>query len=494
MVAAGRLAGSAAWSVGGKLFQFAVGLAALTLIARWVGPETYGVFALSWVVVGLVDLVVSAAPSDTLVQRRVLRAGHCNATFAGALAVACGAWGLIAWFAVPIASWLGGGAALAAILPLRAATLPLNAAASVPAALLMREQRFKALAGAEAVAGVLAGVVGVSAALAGAGIWSLVAMELVRQTASTAMLFGLARWRPGLSASRADAAELLGFNASTWGALGLNFADAQLPRILIATGLGTEALGFYALAMRLYEQVGAVLMVPAYQVLMPGVARLQADRDAARRLAAAVMRTAAVVASPLYLGLAAVAGLLVPLVFGERWSDAVPAVQLLMLVGVRSAMSTVQVAVVRGMGRADWHLAAAALGLALTTVLAFGAIAHGLLAVTAAMVVKAFLMWLPYAWFVDRLTGLAPARQASAAAGPALAAVGMAVLTVGFAAWVGQAWPAAASLAAAVVVGAGAYAALLRLFAPSAWAFARAALGTLVRRDLKALRALFAGG
>ncbi|RPH65680.1 MAG: hypothetical protein EHM83_05820 [Burkholderiales bacterium] len=494
MVTAGRLAGGAAWSVAGKLFQLAVGLAALTLIARWVGPEAYGVFALSWVVVGLADLVVSAAPSDTLVQRRELRDGHCNATFAGALATAFAAWALIAAGADTVAGWLGGGAVLAAILPLRAATLPLSAAAAVPTALLMREQRFKAIAGAGAAAGVLSSLVGIGAALAGAGIWSLVAMELVRQLATTVLVLRLARWRPGLRARRADAADLLAFNASTWGALGLNYADGQLPRILIASSLGTEALGLYALAHRLFDQVGAVLMVPAYQVLMPGVSRVQADRDAARRLAVSMMRAAAVVASPLFLGLAAVAGLLVPLVFGEAWAGAVPVVQLLMLLGIRSSMSMVQMAVVRGMGRPHWHLAGAALGLALTVALTTAALDYGLLAVTAAMVVRSFLMWVPYAWFVRRLTGLTAAQQAGATAGPTLAALAMAAITSAFVAWVGQSLPAAAALAAAVVVGATTYVAALPLFAPSAAAFVMSALGTLARRDLKALRALFAGG
>lgn len=494
MVTTGRLADGAAWSAAGRLLQFVVGLAALTLIARWVGPEAYGVFALSWVVVGLVEIVVSAGPTDTLAQRAELRPGHRNVTFAGTLALALAAWACLAAGADTVSGWLGGGATLAAILPLRAATLPLNAIATVPTAMLMREQRFKAVAGANAVAGVVSSLAGIGAALAGAGIWSLVAMELVRQSATTVMMLRLARWRPGLRATRADATDLLAFNASTWGALGLNYADGQLPRVLIASALGAEALGLYALAQRVYHQVSAVLMVPAYQVLMPGMSRVQGDRDAARRLTASIMRATAVVASPLFLGLAAVAGLLVPMLFGEQWAGAVPVVQLLMLLGIRASMSTVQMAVVRGMGRPHWHLAGAALGLALTAVLTTVAIDYGLLAVTAAMVARSFLMWFPYAWFVRLLTDLSAAQQARATAGPTLAAFVMAALTYGFVVWLGHSVHVVASLLAAVVLGAGIYLAVLPLFAPDAAEFVRAALGSLVRRDLKALRALFAGG
>jgi len=489
----GSLAKGATWSAAGRLFELAVGLAAVPLVARWVGPAAYGVFSLSYVVVGLVEIVVSDGPGDALAQRRELRGGHCNATLVGALAVALLGWAAIATGAADIARWLGGGDALAEILPLRAAALPLAALAVVPGALLIRAQRLKALAGAGAVAGVLAGIVGIGAAWSGAGLWSLVAMELTRQMVLTVLVLWLARWRPGVRASRRDASDLFGYNASTWGALGLGYANGQVPRLLIASTLGTEALGLYALAERVYEQVFSLLMGPMYQVLMPAIARVQSDREAVQRLAAAMMRVAASIASPLYLGLAAVAGLLVPMVFGDAWLAAVPVIQLMLLLGLRSSMWTVQMSVVRGMGRADWHLGAAALSLTLTVVLVNAALGYGLLAVTAAIVLRSVIMWVPYAWFVHRLTGLTASQQSRAVAGPGLAALAMAAITAGYVAWLGTSIPAAAALAAAVLLGATAYYALLPLFAPDAAAFVRSAIGVLARRDLDALRKLFDG-
>jgi len=340
----------------------------------------------------------------------------------------------------------------------------------------------------------LASLVGIGAAWWGAGLWSLVAMELMRHLVRAALVLPLARWRPGVRASRREAADLLGYNASTWGALGLGYANTQVPRLLIASALGTEALGLYALAERVYDRVFSLLMAPMYQVLMPGIARVQGNREAARQLAASIMRVAASIASPLYLGLAAVAGPLVPLVFGQEWAAAVPIVQLMMFLGLRSSMTIVQMSVVRGMGRADWHLGAAALGLALTLVLVNAALGYGLLAVTAAILARSVLMWLPYAWFVRELTGLTPGQQSRAVAGPSFAALAMAAITAGYVAWVGTLIPAAAALAAAVLLSVTAYYVLLPFFAPDAAAFVRSAIGMLVRRDIDSLRRLFAGG
>ncbi|MCO5101793.1 MAG: oligosaccharide flippase family protein [Burkholderiaceae bacterium] len=493
MTTTGRLAGNAAWNISGKLFQFVVSLVALAIIARWVGPHAYGVFALSWVVVGLVEIVVGAAPNDTLVQRRSLAPEHCNATFWIGIGVAVLAFIAIVALAAPIADVLGGARELAAILPLRAAVLPLMAGAAVPLALLMRAGRFKRIAAIEAAGGLSGSIVGIVAALAGAGIWSLVAMELARQAMSTALALRAARWTPSLRMTRAHATDLLAFNAATWAAWGLSYADSQWPRVLIGVALGPQALGFFALAQRLEGQLGNVLMIPAYQVAMTSVARAQGDRDAVRRLADSMLRAVAVVANPLYFGILAIAPLLVPAVFGNEWLAAVAAVQILILLGVRGSMSMVQMAVIRGMGRPGWQVASTAVGLAVNVALTVLAVPHGLLAVCAAVVARSFLLWPLSAWFVRRLVGLTPRQQAAAAAGPLFAALSMAACSFALVHWLGASLPAPAALALVIPLGALVYVVALPVFAPSAGRFVHRAILSILRRDRDALRALFEG-
>ncbi|MEZ5726713.1 MAG: oligosaccharide flippase family protein [Burkholderiaceae bacterium] len=196
MTALTHLAHGAAWSVGGKLVRIATTMVALVLVARLVGPHAYGVFALSWVVVGLLESIVTTAAVDTLVQRQALRAGHCNATFATSLALGASGWLGITVGAGVIAGWLDGGALLEWILPARAATLPISALAVVPQALLTRESRFGRLAGVESGASLAASFAGIGLALLGAGIWSLVAMELIRTIMVAGLAIAASGWRP----------------------------------------------------------------------------------------------------------------------------------------------------------------------------------------------------------------------------------------------------------------------------------------------------------
>lgn len=485
----GHLVSGAAWSVAGRVLQFFLSLVALAVVARLVGPQVFGVYALAWLVIGLFDMVVNAAPMDTLVQRKRARPGHFDATFWSSLAIACTCWLSIALGAETLSGWLGGGELLATILCVRAGVLPLLACAAAPMARLARAARFKTIALVETQASIASSLVGIGLAWADAGVWSLVAMELVRAAGVAAGLWIMARWRPGLRMRRRDFTDLVAFNTSTWAAWGMGYLDGQLPRLLIGAALGPQAVGCYALGHRLYEQLSGMLMSPAYQVVQAGVARVQRDAAKARELAEGALRMSAVIACPLYLLLAALAPVLVPAVFGAAWDDAVPVVQILMLTGIRAASSTLQSAVVRSMGKPHWDLVAAFATASFTGVGVYLAAPHGLVPATLAVLLSGLLVWPLDAWFVRRLTGLGLRRQAGAGRGALWAAIAMAAAVQAIAPAVQEqvpAWLAAAVLAAAGLL---VYGAALRLTMPeTAQAIVR--LGkALARRDRQAVRA-----
>lgn len=489
----GRLFSAAAWNITGKLVQFGLSLAALSVIARFVGPQAYGVFSLTWIVIGLLDIVVTSAPIDTLVQRREVSQGHLNASFRASMGAALLGWGGLAICAGLLESWLNGGEQFVELLAVRAASLPLSALGVVPAALLMRQSRFKAIAACESVAGVAASITGLSLAIAGAGVWSLVAMELMRGAVYVGMLIRLSRWRPRWAARRSDFTDLLGFNASTWGSWGLSYIEEQMPRAMIGATLGAHALGCYALADRLLAQLFSVLMVPAYQVVSAGVARSQHDLDSVRRMLSGTLQLSALVCCPLYLGLSALAPTLVPWVFGQAWVEAIVVVQILMLLGIRSSMQMIQLAAIRGLGKPHWHMAVNFLALLLTIACISLALPWGLAGVAAALVVKSVLLAPVHALLVRRLVGLSQFEQFGSLLGSLLGALPMAA-----GAWMLNSWLASSlgtpiALSIAVLAGIGMYWLFLRLLAPRIAALATHLVRALIRRDLSELRDMLAG-
>ena len=489
----GHLASGAAWSTAGKAIQLGSSLLALAVIARLVGPHVYGVFALGWLVVGLFEVLVSSAPTDTLIQRDRVSPGHLNATFWAALLMSLLIAGGV-WAGADLADhWLEGGALLAAILPARAAVLPLQALAVAPTALLLRDSRFKAVAGAETVASIVSNLAGVALALAGTGIWSLVGMELVRAFVLCVALYAITRWRPGVAMRPSHLGDLLAFNASTWGSWGLGYLSSQLPRFVLAATLGAQAVGFYALAQRLFDQVKNIVMIPAYQVVQAGVARAQNDRDTARRLADGTLRVTGVVACPLFLGIAALAPVLVPAVFGDSWNEAVPVVQIIMLLGVLSSMSVVQAAVIRGMGKPHWEIFYELAVLAATAVFLVLSMPWGLNAAAAAVVLGSLVTAPVNARFVRELTGLPVRVQLGAVFNAGLASLLMAAGVWGVSRLLAPSLPAPVLLPLLVAFGAFLYWALLKWSMPAAARVIQDVAVAIARRDMGAVRSSLGG-
>jgi O-antigen/teichoic acid export membrane protein len=82
------------------------------------------------------------------------------------------------------------------------------------------------------------------------------------------------------------------------------------------------------------------LIAPLNRVIFPGYARMAGDRDRLRRGFVKTISIIALVALPAAVGIAAIAELLVPVLLGRQWSDAIPVVQVLALYGAVTALET----------------------------------------------------------------------------------------------------------------------------------------------------------
>jgi PST family polysaccharide transporter len=464
-LAPGALGRGAALAAAARLIQVVLGFAMLAVVGRLVGAEAYGLFTLALLLVSVGDIVVGGGLTDSLVQREAVEPGHEDASFWAlmgcglllAMGVAAGAAPLAALFAAP---------SLAALVPAVAPLLLLSALAAVPLARLQRGLRVGLVAGIETAAAIAGTLATIAMALLRFGVWSLVAGELVRGVVRAALLVALAGYRPGRAGRLSHLGDLLAFNASTLGLRALGVADRMLPRALIGALLGTQALGFFAVASRLYEQLHGVLVQPLTALALPVAARLQASPEALRALLRQAVRLSAALAFPAYLGLAAIAPLLVPLIMGPGWGPAVPVVQVMLLLGVRAAMNALNSGVLRGLGRPGLHLSTMAIGVGLTAVLVPLAAPFGLVAVTVAVALRRLLTWPITARQVERLTGFRVAEQLGLAAPSLLAAVLMAAAVLLLPRAFAVPPSAPELLLLSVLLGSALYAGLLALLAP----------------------------
>ena len=112
----------------------------------------------------------------------------------------------------------------------------------------------------------------------------------------------------------------------------LGSIDVIAARALMGHQLSAIALGYYGFAL---EILGSrrLLVMPLIRVALPAIADLRSEPERRRAALMNGIQFLALIAFPGPIGLAILAPDLVPLLVGQRWVPAVPAVQIAMFLG-----------------------------------------------------------------------------------------------------------------------------------------------------------------
>ncbi|MBW4709179.1 oligosaccharide flippase family protein [Roseobacter sp. YSTF-M11] len=319
------------WGVSKTLVNQGVRIAVFIVLARLLGPADFGLVALALTLTILADfLIVEGGWTQALVRRDTVAQTHYDSVFwlvlsvsvlvAGGMAI--GARYHAALFDTPqiaqLALWL-------------LALYPLAALRTVPRAILIRRFDFRAIALSSNAGAIAGGMAGIALAFGGAGVWALVANQLVSRLFMTAGLVWHAGWRPGFQVSRAGLSGLRDFVPNALLAQLSKFADFYMIRVFIGSRAGAEAVGHYTLSVDLRGLLRSLLINPAGQAVLPSVRELRGDLPRLRNALGIGLTLLTSVACPAAIGFCLVAGDLVPLALGAQWMPAIPLVQMMAL-------------------------------------------------------------------------------------------------------------------------------------------------------------------
>ena len=318
--------GAARW--GSQLLSFGI----YTGLARLLSPKIFGLVAIAWVYVAFVQVFVRQGFGDAIIQRRELEPEHLDSAFWIAMATASFLCLLSYLLAGPIAH-LFREPAVAPVIGWLSLFFPLGALGAIPTAILTRELDFRPLALSSLVATGLGGAVGLTMAFYGWGVWSLVGQQLVNATLMCVYLWLAVPWRPGWRISKRHLRDLYGFSLSITANDILWFFAQKSDQTLVGYGFGSAGLGPYSLASRVSTLLHDGIVGPFQSVAFPAFSKLQSEPLKLERALHKFCEFSSFVSLPVFAGTIVVAPQLVPCLFGDKWSAAVPILQVLAVYG-----------------------------------------------------------------------------------------------------------------------------------------------------------------
>jgi PST family polysaccharide transporter len=462
------------WSLIERWGAEVLSIGVFMVLSRQLSPQAFGLVALATVVIDFARRFVDQGFAEAVVQRGEVERSHLDTAFWTGLVTGGVMAGGLALLAEPIAAAFGE-SELAPVLRWLSLAFVVRGLSSTQQAILVRSLRFKQLAARTLVAELGAGIVAITLALNGWGVWSLVAQQLTAGILGVITLWAVAKWRPGLDFRWAHFRELSLFGVSIVGFKLMNVLSQRVDALLIGSFLGTVALGYYSVATRIFHAITKVLGGVLAAVAFPVFSRLQDDRERMQRAYYEATQLTALIALPAFFGLAAIAPDAIPWAFGAQWAPSVPVMQVLAGVGVLQSLTRVNGSLIKAAGKPSWRLWVAMLQTAVTSLVILAVVDGGITQVAFAMLTAGLAIYPIAIAVVRRLIGIRIGRYLAQFAGPFFAAVLCAAAAFG-ARVAGAELATPLRIALSVAAGAAAYGLALRLVAPEllrrVWAMA----------------------
>jgi O-antigen/teichoic acid export membrane protein len=355
-----RLAKNAGYLISGNVVAAGLGLIALALIARALGPEELGLLALIEAYVALVDRLIRLEPWQALIKygadalerdrrddfRSLLKFG----TLIDAGGAACGAL-LAIGFVASAGPWLGWSEQTVHMASVYSLSLLFKLAAT-PTAVLRLFDRFPVFAGLEVATAAARAALFAIAFLAGAGLWTFLllamALHLGHHLALALIAWRELRRRGYGHILRARVAGVANRCPGIWSLIWslkvsvlIRRSTGDLDVLLIGAFLDTGAVGLYHVAKR-FGDATLKVGVPIQQVLFPDVARLWARREI-KRLRSTVAQIdliTGILAAAILAGVGLNVDLVLGLTVGPDYADAATLVILQLLATTTALFGT----------------------------------------------------------------------------------------------------------------------------------------------------------
>jgi len=463
-----RAAHSALWSAVENGGLALVSFGSLIVYARFLSAADFGVFSIALALIELLDVVVSMLFHDALVQRAEVTQLHIDTAFTFTMAASVALFGLCA-AAAPGFAHLVRHPQAAGILIWTALRFPCTALGAIIVAQQRRELEFRVLALRSLVGRLTGAGFGIALVLRGAGIWGLVAQQVLIAFTGSMVLWITADRRPQLRFQMAALRPLLRFGVYALGALFLTFAVKRLFTILAGVWLGNERAGYLNMAFRAVDVLWAIAAAAVTQVALPVLARLRSDPDRRRRAYRAAVELTCLMLYPCFVGIALLAPEVVELLFGARWHAIHPLVTALALLTIVQAPRLLTTPMLTAIGRPREPLIGLAVELFVVLGLSLPALLTSELSLTAAVAVW-MLRELASAPIMirrlDRTAGIGMVEQLAGARTPLLASAVMAAVLLVIRHFLPTALGAGARVAILLPAGAATFVAALWACAP----------------------------
>ena len=310
--------------------MFVIQSISTVVLARMLLPADFGLVAMVTAITGLGQAFSDLGLSEATIQRQEISHHQVSTLFW--INVAIGMTLMLVTVALgPALAWFYREPRLKDITFLVSLTFLIGGLRVQHDALLRRQMRFVSLAIRDVAGYATAVPVAIIMAWRGAGYWAIVALPLILNFASMVISWVMVRWIPGLPRRDAKVGSLIVFGGNVAASYVIMAVNRSADAVLTGWYWGAGPLGLYSKAYNLLMLPVRQLGTPARSVAVPAFSRLQTDPERFGRYYLRCVNLIMWITAPAFGFLFVAAGPVIILVLGNKWREAAPVFQILVI-------------------------------------------------------------------------------------------------------------------------------------------------------------------
>lgn len=343
------------WSSFSQFGRQIIQLITTAILARMLTPSDFGLMSMAAVVIGFAAIFNDLGTSAAVIHRNNLSEELLSSIFW--INICFGIISTIVLIIIsPWAARFYNDGRVSSILMLLSLSFIISGLSILHHAMLEKELAFSKLAKIEIAATLAGSVVGLSLAIFGFGVWSLVFQSLITGTLITLLLWLTCRWRPKLIFSLTQVKSVSSYSLNLTGFNIFNYFTRNADNLLIGRYLGAQYLGYYNLAYLIMMYPLQNISSVVGRVMFPVFSQIQEDDAFFRSAYLKVASAIALITFPLMIGLWVIAKPFILTIFGPQWSPVIIPLLILSPVGMIQSIITTAGTIYQVKGRTDWFL------------------------------------------------------------------------------------------------------------------------------------------
>lgn len=298
------------------------------VLARLLSPSDFGMIGMLSIFMSVSQTLIDCGFSNALIRQKNATESDYGTAFIINFSISVLAFGSL-FIAAPFVADFYNMPDLQSIMRVFSVTLIINALFAVHRARLTKNVDFKTQSKVSLTAAVISGVLGITLAYKGFGVWSLVYQSICSAAINFLMMLAMVRWFPKPVFNKDSFHALFGFGSKLLIASLISSIYSNLYNMVIGKRYSASDLGYYTRADSLGNLPSQNVAGILYRVTFPILSQLQDDRERLRSIYIKYLQISCFAVFPIMMGLAALAKPIIVLMLGEKWMPSVLLLQIL---------------------------------------------------------------------------------------------------------------------------------------------------------------------